>query len=579
MRSRGLLQVTGDQGLPVLQPYFMAGDKPLAFRDPTWELIEYWIPTAHLTVDGLDATLTWCAPPGSRAAFLRLTLTNRRTEPVPVTMGLKASFGMLSRVTYVPVELRGERSVGAAPWVDPGEAFSFITSDTQFAWSIVHPGSQALVTAPPLSLAPALDAKRQVTLAPGETAEALFVLGVGVEEFSAAHNARALRELLERDGAESMVERAAAWCKARTRTTGQPDLDLLMNRNYLFTELYAWGRTIDTEQLVGVTSRSPRYYVSAAYWDRDAMLWSFPALLDVDKEMAAEALDYALTIQLRNAGTHSRFIDGVVLEDGFQLDESAAPIMALAGYVQQTGDIEFLRQHRTAMLALRDRLLSRFDSQTGLYSSLQDPQDEFQALPFITYDNALSWRALSDLASLFNRLDEPAEAEKMKARASALHAAILAHCISSDAPGAGGPIFASATDGKHFVFTEMPPGSLMKLPALGLVPENDPVFARTYDWLHSPSYKYSFSDQPYGLPGSYRLLFTPSWEIADHLSLSKGRERALKILRASGWDGGIITEGVSAQTGLMDQQGRAFATAAGYMAHAICQLACTDKRP
>ena len=68
----------------------------------------------------------------------------------------------------------------------------------------------------------------------------------------------------------------------RTRTTGQPDLDALMNRNFLFTALYAWGRTIDTEQFVGVTSRSPRYYVSAAYWDRDAMLWS-PGLLDVDR--------------------------------------------------------------------------------------------------------------------------------------------------------------------------------------------------------------------------------------------------------------------------------------------------------
>jgi hypothetical protein len=530
-------------------------------------------------VDGLDATLTWCAPPGSRAAFLRLTLTNRRDKPVPVTMGLKASFGMLSRVTYVPVELRGERTVGSAPWVDPGEAFSFITSDTQFAWSIVHPGSQALVTAPPLSLAPAADAKRQVTLAPGETAEALFVLGVGVEEFSAAHNARALRELLERNGADSVIEQAAFWCKSRTRTTGQPDLDLLMNRNFLFTELYAWGKTIDTEQLVGVTSRSPRYYVSAAYWDRDAMLWSFPALLDVDKEMAAQALDYALTVQLRNAGTHSRFIDGVVLEDGFQLDEAVAPIVALASYVEQTGDIEFLRQHRAAMLTLRDRLLSRFDSGTGLYSSLQDAQDEFQKLPFITYDNVLSWRALSDLAALFNRLEEPAEAQKMSAQASALHAAIVAHCISSDAPESGGPIFVSATDGRRPVFTEMPPGSLMKLPALGFVAENDPVFIRTYDWLHSNNYKYSFSDQPYGFPGSYRLLFTTSWEVADHLGLSKGREKALKILRASGWDGGIITEGVSAQTGLMDQQGRAFATAAGYMAHAICQLSCTDKQP
>jgi len=577
MRDRGLLQVTGDRGAPVLQPYFMAGGKALPFHNPSWELIEYWIPTAHLAVDGLEATLTWCAPPGSRAAFLRMTLTNRRADPTPVILGLRASFGMLSRVTYVPVQLRGERTVGEAPWVAPGEVFSFITHDTQFAWSVIHPGSQAEVTAPPLTAAPALDAKRQVTLAPGETAEALFVLGVGIEEFSAAHSARALKEMLERYGADGMVEQTAAWCKARTRTTGQADLDLLMNRNYLFTELYAWGKTIDTEQLVGMTSRSSRYYVSAAYWDRDAMLWSFPALLDVDKEMARQALDYALTTQLRNAGTHSRFIDGIVLEDGFQLDEAAAPILALASYVKGTGDDNFLRSHREAMIALRDRLLSRYDAETGLYSSLQDSQDEFQPLPFLTYDNVLSWRALAGLAILFNRLDDAAAAQDMTDRAAALHAAILAHCVSSQAPGTDGPIFASATDGKQFAFTEIPPGSLMKLPALGFIPETDPIFVRTYKWLHSPSYKYSYSDQPYGLPGSYRLLFTTSWSIADHLSLSLGRDRALKILRASGWDGGIVTEGVDAATGLMDQQGRAFATAAGYMAHAICALACTDK--
>ena len=116
-----------------------------------------------------------------------------------------------------------------------------------------------------------------------------------------------------------MIREAAEWCHQRTRTTGQADLDVLMNRNFLFTALYAWGKTIDTEQFVGVTSRSPRYYVSAAYWDRDAMLWSFPGLLDVDTQLAREALEYALTTQLRNTGVHSRFIDGVVLEDGFQL--------------------------------------------------------------------------------------------------------------------------------------------------------------------------------------------------------------------------------------------------------------------
>jgi hypothetical protein len=577
MRDRGLLQVTGERGAPVAQPYFIAGGKQLPFRNPSWELIEYWIPTAHLTVDGMEATLTWCAPPGSRAAFLRMTLTNRRAEPAPVTLGVKASFGALDRVTYLPIELRGERTVGPAPWVDPGEVFSYITHDTQFAWSLVHPGSKAQVTVPPLSIAPSVDANRSLTLAPGESAESLFVLGAGIEEFSAAHNARALRELLDRYGAEALVEQTASWCRDRTRATGQPDLDLLMNRNYLFTELYAWAKTIDTEQLIGVTSRSPRYYVAAAYWDRDAMLWSFPGLLDIDPKMAGEALDYALTIQLRNAGTHSRFIDGIVLEDGFQLDEAAAPVIALAAYVKRTNDDGFLEAHRAAVFTLRDRLLSRYDAETGLYSSLQDSQDEFQALPFLTYDNALAWRALLDLAAIFNRLNDSKSAQEMTGRAAKLHDAILAHSISDSAPGADGAIFASATDGRKFAFTDIPPGSLMKLPALGFISETDPVFARTYRWLHSNRYKYSYADQPFGLPGSYRLPFTTSWSIADHLTLAAGREQALKVLRASGWDGGIVTEGVDPATGMADRQGRAFATAAGYLAHAICQLSCTDQ--
>ena len=35
-----------------------------------------------------------------------------------------------------------------------------------------------------------------------------------------------------------------------------------------------------------VTSRSDRYYVSAAFWDRDAMLWAFPCILGLDAEAA-----------------------------------------------------------------------------------------------------------------------------------------------------------------------------------------------------------------------------------------------------------------------------------------------------
>ncbi len=573
MQHRGLLQVQGERNTPVLQPYFEENGKRLPFINPVWNLIEYWIPTAHLTVDNLDATLTWCAPHGSRAAFLRMTLTNKHASAVPVTLGVKASWGELDRVTYNPVPLRGERIEGVAPWVDPAEVFSYVTHDTEFAWSLEYPGSQAKILSPPDTLAPELDARHTVTLQPGESAEADFVLGAGIEEFSAAHSVKALAEELARYNAETLIDQEAAWCKSRTRSTGQADLDLLMNRNFLFTEMYAWGKTIDTEQLVGVTSRSPRYYVSAAYWDRDAMLWSFPALLDIDKTMAREALEYALTIQLRNTGTHSRFIDGVVLEDGFQLDEGVAPIIALGAYEKATNDVAFLRAHRDALFALRDLVLARLDPTTGLYSSLQDSQDEFQKLPYLTYDNALVWRALLNLQSMLETLGENAAAREMAQRAAALHAAIMAVSVSSGAPGASGPIFASATDGKHPIFTEIPPGSLMKLPALGFIPATDPLFVRTYDWLHSSSYPYSYANHPYGLPGSYRVPSTTSWEIADHLLLPQGQKQALKIIRDSPWDGGIVTEGLDPDSDEV-ASGRAFATTAGYMAHAICEAMC-----
>jgi hypothetical protein len=329
--------------------------------------------------------------------------------------------------------------------------------------------------------------------------------------------------------------------------------------------------------VVGVTSRSPRYYVSAAYWDRDAMLWSFPGLLDIDPELARQALDYALGIQLRNTGIHSRFIDGVVLEDGFQLDEGVAPLIAAGAYLRSTGDVEFLRSHRSAIVFLRDRLLERYDPEVGMYSSLQDSQDEYQKMPFLTYDNALVWKALGNLGEIFDRLGEGDEAARMRQRATLLKQAILRHSVSAKAPGAGGEIFASATDGTNVVFTEIPPGSLMRMASLGFVAEDDPVFARTYEWLHSKNYPYSYTGQAYGLPGSYRLPITTSWQVADHLRLQRGRELALKILRASPWDGGIITEGMDPATAHMDAPGGAFATAAGYVADALCQVYCQPR--
>lgn len=306
------------------------------------------------------------------------------------------------------------------------------------------------------------------------------------------------------------------------------------------------------------------------------MLWSFPALLDIDLALAREALDYALTVQLHNTGTHSRFIDGIVLEAGFQLDEAVAPILALAAYVRvvrsnDDGE-EDITRFLPALNFLKKNLLSRFNSTIGLFTSLQDSQDEYQKLPYLTYDNVLTWRALQDMAEVYTLLGLPDIAKNLTRRAADLKAAIMARSVARMSNSSS--LFASATDGGlKFVLTEIPPGSLMKLPTLGFIAETDPLFVSTYDYLHSPAYKYSFYDQPYATPGSYRVPFTTCWMIADELRLQRSRGHALKILVASPWDNGIVTEGLDPATAEV-VSGQAFATAAGYVAHSICKVFC-----
>ena len=576
MRYRGLLEIAGVADRPLMAPFIEIAGVRQPLSHLQWSLRDYWIPTGTMETDGVRVRLTYAAPPASRAAIVRLEVTNMRTAPVKVAPGMEMDWGRTNRVTYSPEPLSGSRAMSPTPIDSDMEIFKYNTDDTQMAWGFAYVGSEGTLHADAAN--PGLTARREALLAPGQTLDIHFIIGAGLDEYSAAYAMRVLNKRIDRYGLDGVIEEAADDAHRRTRTTGDPALDMVMDRNLLFTTYYAWGRAIDTEQFVGMTSRSNRYYVSAAYWDRDALLWSFPALLDSDPARAREALDYALGPQARNAGIHSRFIDGVVLEDGFELDELVAPIVALASYLEQTHDMSMLERHRAIIATLLEKLRAQRDPATGLFATFQDSQDEYLRKPFSIYDNVLAWKALGDLAKIAGEEHHASEADALRSEAARLNSAIRRYGVLAGAEGAGGPIFAAVVNEAGGDFVDVPPGSLMKLPALGFISEDDPLFRRTYAWLHSMHYTYSYSDQPFGLPGSYRLPFTTSWEVADHLRLKAGRARALMILKQSPWDGGIITEGVKPATGVPDSQGLAFATAAGYVAHTICEQFCTDRK-
>ena len=285
------------------------------------------------------------------------------------------------------------------------EVFNDKTDDTQFAWGFAYVGSQGVLH--DAGSDPGVTARHEATLAPGQTLDMHYLIGVGLEEYSAAYAMRVLNKRIDRYGIDGVIDQTAAEARRHTRTTGRADLDRVMNRNLLFTTYFAWGRALDTEEFIGATSRSNRYYVSAAYWDRDALLWSFPALLDTDPARAREALGYALGTQARNVGIHSRFIDGAVLEDGLELDELVAPLLALKSYVDVTGDRSVLERYASGIDTIEQRLSALRDPATGLYETFQDAEDEYVRLPFSVYDNVLAWKALSDLAALQKRSRSP----------------------------------------------------------------------------------------------------------------------------------------------------------------------------
>ena len=572
MRYRGLIEFAGAPGQPLMKPFLGVNGVKSPLGHLRWTLRDYWLPTGTMEANGLRTRIAFVVPPESRSAIIRFQVTNLGSAPVKVAPGMDVSWARTNRITYSPAPLAGARARSPTPIDTDMEIFSYKTDDTQFAWGFAYVGSKGLLHDSKPD--PGLTAEREATLAPGQTLDMHFLIGVGLEEYSAAYAMRVLNKRIDRYGIDGEIDRAAAEARRYARSTGNVTLDRVMNRNLLFTAFYAWGRALDTEEFVGVTSRSNRYYVSAAYWDRDALLWSFPALLDTDPARAREALGYALGRQARNAGIHSRFIDGAVLEDGLELDELVAPIVALKSYVDATGDRSVLGTYAAEIDTIEARLAALRDPATGLYETFQDAQDEYVRKPFSIYDNVLAWKALNDLALL----ERGTTSADLRARAIALKAAILRHGVRSGAPGAKGPIFAATVSASEADFMDVPPGSLLKLPTLGFIAEDDPLFVRTYEWLHSPNYPFSFADKPWGLPGSYRVPFTTSWSVADHLRLKSGQAKALKILTESNWDGGIITEGVKPESGQPDQAGRAFATAAGYIGHTICEQFCTDRK-
>ena len=288
MQVKGLLEIRGKDGL--IRPYVELDGQRLPLC-PVWSREHCWIPRFVSEEQALRFTCTYLTPVGERALVLRLSVQNQNAEPRTVRFGTDGRWDQTLHEVNETTELTEGREAYGSGWnhmfifsQKPGlPLFAFapcVADPQQFA----EIDQQARWNRSDF----AYDIYRETVLQPGETAVLDIPWGVGYEGVAASTSAK---ELL-RQGFDAVYDRTVRWLSAREKPLADPKLHELLNTNLFFAFFYASGRTVDTEELCLMTSRSPRYYVSAAYWDRDSLLWAFPAILTVDAAYAREILTY-----------------------------------------------------------------------------------------------------------------------------------------------------------------------------------------------------------------------------------------------------------------------------------------------
>lgn len=558
MQVKGLLELRGKGGL--IRPYMETEGKRLPLR-PVWQRQHCWIPQFTSEAEHLTFSCTYLTPVGERGFVVRLVLENTGDTPRQVCFGVEGEWDQTLHEINETTELTAGREAYESGWnhmfifsQKPGLplfAFAPCVADPQ-PFAQIH--QQAQWSRDGF----AYDIYRELTLNPGEKAVLDIPWGVGYDGVAAAASAK---ELL-RQGFDAVNDRTVRWLSAREKQLADPKLSEILNTNLFFAFFYASGRTIDTEELCLMTSRSPRYYVSAAYWDRDSLLWAFPAILTVDGAYTREILTYVFTRQARNFGVHSRYIDGTMLEPGFELDELCAPVIALNRYVEQTGDMAFAKQRfvQETLQSILRKLEEKKHPIIPLYETFLQPTDDMHNYVYLTYDNALVCYALRALARLLNRSELADGAERTRR-------AVYEQCVKEES---GKPFFAWSVDlNGHYDIYDEPPGSLQLLPFYGFCAESDPVWQNTVAMIRDESYPLSFAGHPIAEIGCKHAAHP--WVLSICNSLLSGHvESALLHLRRTAMDNGVACESVNEDTGVCET-GEAFATCAGFLSYALCR--------
>lgn len=590
---RALVQLAGSQERPFLRPIIAVDGEPIPWDRLSWTHEVCWLPAFQANWNDVHVEGRLFAPVPAERGFvcvLEAWCEGPKGAGREVTLGWEGSWERALHASHLAKPMVGSRYAGLNREHPDTVFLEFRTAVPVFAAALCPseevrtevakgiPGSAAEMAGHPSP-----DEETEVTtdgpdalwyrmrhssrLHPGEGESLALYVGLGLKEVAAVAAARDLR----RRGWRDLLAATRSWLGEHAVPCSDRKLGIPLNRNMFYNCFFSQGICLDSEDLVLVSARNPESRWVATYRDRDAMLRSLPGVLHMDPPQARRMLEYGFTLQLRNVGLHSRFVDGAVLEPGFQLDHLCAPILALALYVTTTQDRSMLfdRRVQSAVNVLLDALAGRKHPEVALYSTVLSPDDETSPLPYVTCCNAMLWRALSDLAAIYNYIRDLDRADEMSRLADAVRRAVHEHCVVETPAG---PAYASAVDLRgDFTFEDWPNASLRDLPLLQFCSKDDPVYTHTLAWIAAAQEKAcrvpDTTEPEQAAVAGCRL-------VALINDLRLGSQEALETLRNAPLDDGIACELVDADGRMLGGPGNA--ALAGLLAYALRATVATS---
>lgn len=594
MGVKGLLDLRSNNDLFSLEMFEngQSENRPVESVTMPYTLVSNWIPECHLRQAVSTITVRIFAPIGHRGFVYQVQVENTSSETRKFSLRLTGNWASLWHCVNEEKRFDGTLNVSKTSWGDgpvfdatngfPVFSFSALT-DTPCIWEYSRPGNEigndipdkgkpckndkSDVNRPDNHLAGdhGIDwaSTVEVTVEGHAKASVSWYWGFGYEEVAAVTSAREM----QRWGTVTLLKQTVSYLDSCHIPAPDPKLERTLNRNLLFCLFFATGKTLDTEEQVIVTSRSPRYYVSAAYWDRDSLLWAFPAIVQADRNVAREIIGYIADRQWRNVGVHSRYIDGTVLEPGFELDELCAPIIALDHYIQTTDEHEILTE--ATIRRLIDHIITQLEkhlnTDLGLYDTFLQPTDDMRVYPYLTYDNVLVWKVFKILAAW--KYQRRTGTGNWTEQARELETAINGHCVKTH-EGRRQYVWSVDGQGRYDIYDE-PPGSLLLLPFYGFCSMDDEVYRNTVAQIKAPSYGFAFSGYPFGAIGCPHAPHPWVLSLANETLVFHDESAVQKLITAP-MDNDIACESIDEHTGICTT-GEAFATCAGFVAYALIQ--------